>query len=861
MRLYGLLLRLYPASFRNEYGDEMRRLFAERHRFAGTGGRLALWVEAARDALVTAPRVHLDILAQDLRYTRRTLSRTPGFAIAAVLVMALGIGATTAVFSVSDRVLLRPLPFKDPQSLVRVWENVPGYPQLEPSPLNYRDWTERSRSFQQLEAHMDLPMNLVRAEPMRVAGVALTGPLLPMLGVQPSLGRLFTPEESTLGGPDAVVISHRLWTRAFGSDRSVIGQPVRLDDTTYTIVGVMPRDFYFPNRTTDVWVPLTLAPSWFADGDNNFLAVLGRLKDGVSLETARAEMNGVMADLEKIRPKENAQTRSTLRLFGDQVSWQSRLLIRILTGASVCLLLIACTNLASLLLTRFAARRRELIVRAALGAGRERLTRQLLTESLVLSVVGGAAGVAFAFFATPLLARLVPTTLPVPDASVLDPRVLAVAAVVTILTGIAFGVLPAWRISRSAQAVSLREGARGAVGGRERLRAVLVTAQIAASIVLLVSTGLLVRALVRVQGTDPGFKPEGVLSLRTALPIERYKSVTSRAQFYDRVLAEVNALPGVTAAAYTSFTPMVMRGGIWPVEMPGIDRQKDAADVHTASLRYLTPGYFSALGVPLLEGRDVSASDTFEAPFVAVVSQSFAQRYWPKGNAIGRTFTFAFNERTIVGIAGDVRVRGLEQVSEPQVYLPYRQIKDGWIPFYAPKDLLIRTSGDPLALAPAIRQIVRGVDPELPVADLQTMENVLSLQTAPRRTQTAVLALFAGMATLLAAIGIHGLLSFGVSQRRQEIGVRIALGASRSRVLRLVLSESALLAGIGCAVGLWAAYAAARGFDTLLAGVQPNDPWTYGGAVLMAAAMTLTGSLIPALRALKVDPASALRAE
>jgi predicted permease len=334
-----------------------------------------------------------------------------------------------------------------------------------------------------------------------------------------------------------------------------------------------------------------------------------------------------------------------------------------------------------------------------------------------------------------------------------------------------------------------------------------------------------------------------------------------RAQFYDRIVTEVRGLPGVTAAAYTSFTPMVMRGGIWAVEMPGLETKGPAADVHTASLRFLTPGYFAALGIPLLQGRDVSSSDTLEAPFVAVVSDSFAKRYWPNGDAIGRTFTIAFNERTIVGVAGEVRVRGLEQVSEPQVYLPYKQVKDGWLPFYAPKDLLVRTSGDPLALASSIRRIVLAVDPELPVADVQTMEDVVSLQTAPRRTQTAVLGLFAGMAMLLAAIGVHGLLSFGVSQRRQEIGVRMALGAGRARVLRLVLNESALLAGLGCAVGLGGAYAAARGFNTLLAGVQPNDPWTYGGAVLVTALMTLTGSLVPALRALNVDPATAVRAD
>ena len=859
MPLYRLLLRLYPASFRNEYGEEMMRLFAERRHGASTTLRLGLWLEALRDALTTAPRVHLDILAQDLRYTRRTLARTPGFAVAAVTVMALGIGATTAVFSIADRVLLRPLPFKDPDSLVRVWEKVPGYPQLEPSPLNYRDWRDMAHSFAQLEAHMDHPVNMITAEPMRVAGVALTGPLLPMLGVQPALGRLFTDREAQAGGPGAVILSDRLWRRAFAADPNVLGRAVRLDETTFTVVGVMPPDFYFPDRETDLWVPMTLGPSWFVDADNNFLRVLGRLQPGVSLDAARAEMDGISAALEQRRPKENAQTRATLRLLGDQVGWQSQLMIRVLSGGALCLLLIACTNLASLLLTRFAARRRELTVRAALGAGRERLTRQLLTESLALSLAGGAAGVAFAYFATPLLARLVPTTLPVPEATVLDPRVLLAAAAVTILTGVAFGVLPAWRVSRAAQSISIREGGRGTIGGRERLRAALVTAQIAASIVLLVSTGLLARALLRVQAIDPGFDAGGVLTLRTALPAEKYKTTMSRVQFYDRVIADVSALPGVTAAAYTSFTPMVMRGGIWAVELPGGTPQD--ADVHTASLRYLTPNYFKALGVPLRQGRDFAASDTFRSTFVAVVSESFAKRYWPDGSALGRTFTIAFHQRTIVGVAGDVRVRGLEQISEPQVYVPYTQIRDGFMPFYAPKDLLIRAAGDPLGLVPAVRRIVRDVDPELPVADVQTLAEVVGLQTAPRRTQTTVLALFAGMALLLAAVGLHGLLSFGVAQRRQEIGVRMALGARCGSVLGLVLGESGRLALIGCLAGLGLAYAAARGFDSLLAGVQPNDPWTYAGAALIAAVMTLTGSLAPALRAVRVDPASALRAE
>ncbi|HEY0875173.1 MAG TPA: ABC transporter permease [Vicinamibacterales bacterium] len=859
MRLYRLLLRSYPTSFRREYGEEMVRLFAERRRAASFAERIGLWLEALEDAATTAPRVHLDILKQDLRYTLRAVGRTPGFAIAVIVVMALGIGATTAVFSVTDRALLRPLPFTDPDSLVQVWEKVPGYQQLEPSPANYRDWTRMSGSFERLEAYTSWPMNMIFREPERVAVLALSAPLLPMLGAQPALGRLFTEEEGRVGGPNAAILSDRLWRRSFNADPSILGRSVRLDETTYTIVGIMPSEFYFPDRETELWVPLTLGPDWYEDRDNNFLRVVGRLKPGVTLEAAHADLDSVMAALEKAYPRENAQTRTTVRRLGDQVGWQSRLLLRVLSAASICLLLIACTNLASLLLTRFSARRHELTVRAALGAGQERLTRQLLTESLLLCLAGGAAGVAFAMIATPLIVRLVPTNLPVPDASVLDARVLLFAAVMTIGTGMAFGVVPAWRISRASQAVSLREGARGATG-RERLRTVLVAVQIASSVLLLVSTGLFVRALERVQDVDPGFDAGGVLALRTALPSEKYSAVAARARFYERVLADVRALPGVTAAAYTSFAPLTMRGGIWPVEMPGLVRG-DRADPHTASLRFLTPGYFETLRIPIVEGRDISSSDTFQAPFVAVVSESFAKRYWPAASAIGQRFTIAFHERIIVGVAGDVRVRGLESPSEPQVYLPYQQVQDGWLTLYPPKDLLVRTAGDPLAVTPLVRQIVRAADPDLPISDVATMGERVRGETAARRTQSAVLALFAGVAMLLAGVGLHGLLAYGVAQRRREIGVRMALGAPRRSVLRMIAGESAVLALVGVVTGTATAYAAARVFESMLAGVRPADPPTYLLAIVLAAVMTISGSLVPALRALRVDPVTALRAE
>jgi predicted permease len=861
MGFYRLLLWLYPASFRNEYGEEMVRLFAERRREATPGARLGLWLEALGDALATAPAAHIDILRQDLKYSLRTLAHSPGFTATAVVVMALGIGATTAVFTIVDRVLLRPLPFAESERLVRIWENVPGYPQLEPSPLNFRDWTGMTASFNGMAAHAMVSFNMIHHEPERVVGAAVTWNLLPLLGIQPSLGRGFAEAEDRPGPPSVVIISDRLWRRSFGGDPAIVGRSVRLDQDTATIVGVMPPDFYFPDRTTDLWVTARFGPQLFQDGDNNFLGVVARLKPGVSLEMARTEMTGVTAALERVRPVENAQTRATVRLLADLVPRQTRMLLRALAAASLCLLLIACSNLASLFLSRFIARRREIVVRAALGAGRERLVRQLFTESLLLSLAGGALGVIVAATATPLLVRLVPATLPIADASIVDGRVLLFALAATILTGIAFGVLPAWRSCAGVDASAITDATRGVTSGGERLRSALITAQMAASIALLIGGGLLVRALVRVQMVDPGFATEQVLTLRTALAGDRYASALDRARFYDRVIAEVQALQGVTAAAYTSFAPMVMRGGIWPVEIPGVTLEADADTVHTASLRFVTPGFFETLGIPRRGGRDVSASDTFEAPFVAVVSESFARRYWPRGDAIGQRFRFAFRERLIVGIVADIRVRGLEAISEPQVYLPYRQVPDGGLPFYTPKDLLIRTTGSPMALAPAVQRIVRDADPELPVSDIKVMADVVALQTTSRRTQVAVVALFGAMSVVLSAVGLHGLLAFSVAQKRREIGIRIALGAKPARVIRMVALKGATLAGWGVAAGMVLGYIAGRLLADVLFGVRPADPLTFGAAALVALLMTVSGTILPALRAVRVDPLTAIRVE
>jgi putative ABC transport system permease protein len=544
----------------------------------------------------------------------------------------------------------------------------------------------------------------------------------------------------------------------------------------------------------------------------------------------------------------------------DELSEQSRLLLLGLCAASLLVLLVACTNLANLLLARTLVRRRELVVRTALGAGRERLARQLVTESVLLTGLGGALGVLAAIVSVPLLTRLIPTNLPLAASPSVDGRVLLFAAVVTGLVGLGFGTVPALRAAGAADRDgfdALREGARG--GSRSRLRAVLVSAQVMACIVLLVGSGLLVRALLRVQAIDPGFRATGAFMLRTALPMPEYATRAKREAFYRDVLARTRALPGVTGAAYVSYAPLTMGGGIFPVEIPG--KTQDRAAGHRASLRFATPGYFPAMGITLRRGRDLAETDDSAAVPVAVVSESFARRYWPNEDPLGRRFTFGFMERTIVGVVADVKVRGLERRSEPQVYLSYRQVADSALPAWVPKDLVVRASASGASLVPAIRAIVRDADPRLPVSDVQSLEELVEGQTATRAVQVRVLGGFAAATFLLAAIGIHGLLSFVVANRRREFGVRMALGATTRDVLALVMRQSIALTLAGVVPGLVIALMAGRAMQALLAGVTPLDTLTYGAAVALCVAMGVLGGLAPAVRATRVPPSSALRAD
>jgi predicted permease len=792
---------------------------------------------------------------QDLRYAWRTLRRSPGFAATAIAVIALGIAATVAAFTVLDYVLLRPLPFPEPDRLVRVYQSelARGVPRLEASPPNFTDWRASSASFSAMAAFLfGNSANLIdHGEPREIDTATFDADMLTVLGVQPVVGRGFTPADFL----DVVLLSYDFAVTMFGSPSAALNQTLTLDNRARTVVGVMPRGFAFPSREPVAWLPMPPFDVLGQSRTNLLLNVVARLHPGVSIGQAQAEMN-VMADrLQRAYPKDNAGVSISVVDMRDVVSPQTRMLVWIVFAAAFCLLLIVCTNLTNLLLARAAARRQEMAIRAAIGAGSWRLVRQMLTESAVLAAVGGLLGSAIAIAAVPLVSRIVPSVLPVSGEPAVDLRVLAFAAAVTIVTCMAVGVVPALRSSSTADARALRSRGGSPVG---RLRSALVLAEVAATVILLVGGGLLVKAMWRVQSVDLGFHADGVLTLRTNLPFLKYPNYAVRRNFYDRVLSGTRALPGVVSVGYTTGLPLVLGGGISMITVPGI--VDDPALAPRASVRSVTPDYFATMRIPLRRGRFVDGRDNATTAPVAVISEGLAHRLWPDQDPIGRQFVTFNHTRTVVGVAGDIVVRGLERMSEPQVYLSPEQLAPFSV-FYAPRDLVVRASGDAMALAPAIGKIIHDADPEQPITNLQLFDDIVAQQTASRRDQLLVLGLFATVAFLLAAVGIYGLLSYTVQSRTREVGVRIALGAAPSLIVQMFLQQGVVLGVMGVAVAMPIAYAAGRTMNALLFGLSAADPSVYLLAAGIAVVMTIASSVIPAVRAAGIDPAITIRNE
>jgi predicted permease len=861
MNFYRLLLHLYPPSFREEYGHEMTAIFAlQLERGGGLAARCRLWGSAFVEVLFNAAMIHWEIARRDLFHSTRSLLRSPGFTLTAILLITIGIGANVAVFTLANFVLVRPLPFPEPDRLMRVWEKHQGYSRMELSPANYRDLKASSHSFSTLAAYNGNSMSLVgQGEPQKIEGSSVTANLFHALERPVLMGRYFNEADGQAGAPGTVVLSYSLWQAAFGGDRDILGKSVSLDNQPYTVIGVMPHDFRFPTRETQFWTPFRFKEDDYLDRDDNMLVGIGRLKPGVSLAQASSELSLIAARLRKQYPKENEAVNLSPVALRDDLSTESRLLLVGLCGAALCVLIIACANLANLLLARSVARQRELSIRLSLGAGRRNLLRQFLTESLLLGLAGGASATAVAIATLPLLARLVPRELPVQQLPPVDLQMLLFALGLTLMTVIAFGVAPALQACRGAGFSGLRVGVRTGGAGNQRTRSALVIAEVGASVVLLVLSGLLIRALWRVQSTDPGFRTTGILSLRTDLPYPKYMKTSTRDRFYEKVLTDVRRLPGVTDAAYITALPMTWGGGIWPVVVDG--RSQIRTEGNSASMRFVTPGLFSTLGIPIKSGRGVSESDTADRPYVAVVSESFVRRYWPNVQPIGRHFNFASNDHEVVGIVGDIRARGLERTSEPQVYLSSKQDPDDAHVYYAPKDLVIHSSQPPEALLPSIRQIIHSADPQQPISDIRTMDEVVAGETESRTIQMRVLVVFTGVAILLAGLGIYGLLAFTVSMRQQEFGIRIALGAGQGDIFKMVLVQGAYLAVAGLLPGLAFAYIAARLLQSLLAGVRPADALTFSTATALCLITMLLGTLFPALRAVRADPTAVMRAE
>ena len=811
----------------------------------------------------------MDALLQDLRYGLRMLTTRPGFTAVALVALALGIGANTAMFSVVDAVLLRPLPYRDAGRLVMIWHeyaqmNLPKATLSVPSYLEYRDHVQ---GFESVAAAANWSANLTGAgDPEQVQGARVTGNFLTTIGVAPMLGRDFLKEEDAPGGEHVVILSHGLWQRRFGGDRGVLGRTLELNGESHTVIGVMPPSFLF-FRPADLYRPIafTVEQSAPANHGNEFLIGVARLKPGVTMQQAGAEMDGIAARLRKEFYVEGWSPRLFPLL--DEMTGEVRPAILVLMGAVGCVLLIACSNVANLLLARATGRQREMAIRSALGAGRLRVIRQLITESVVLGVAGGALGLLVAWLGLKVLVAAAPEAtaqMVLGGRAVgLDGTALGFALAVSLLTGLVFGLAPALQASRLDVNGMLKEGGRGEGLGRRghRLLGGFVVSQVAVALVLLVGAGLLIRSFVRLRAVDPGFRPDHVLTMRLTLPQSRYAEDGQVAAFYDDLLRRTSALPGVQSSATISNLPMGGDNASASFAIEGQNVPEGQPSPHGDS-HVVSQDYFRTLGIPLVQGRVFEPGDGPDATQVAAIDQVLADRYWPKGDALGHRMRLFFEGsddkpvwRTIVGVVGHVKKYGLDGRVKEQYYMPSTQMPRRGM------TLVLRTATDPASLIGAVRGALRDLDGGLPMFRVETMEQVVDDTLVTRRFSMLLLGTFAAVALVLAAVGLYGVISYSVAQRTREIGIRMALGARSGDVVRMVVRHGLTLTAIGLTLGVGAALGLTRFLASLLFAVPPNDAPTFLAIAAILAGVAAAASFLPARRASRIDPMRALRDE
>ncbi|HEV2149547.1 MAG TPA: ABC transporter permease [Longimicrobiaceae bacterium] len=798
----------------------------------------------------------METLLQDLRYAARMLLRTPGFAAVAVLTLALGIGINTTIFSVVNAILIRPLPHVDTERLVALREESLRDGQGgSVSPANLADWQAQSASFQDIAAYHDrqVVMRAGRGDPERIEAEAVTVNLFPLLGARPALGRLFLPEEAEPGRNRVVLLSDHMWRNRFEADPQILGKTVQLNGVAHTVVGVMGPRFGFPDNQP-LWVPIV--PSALADQrGERYLRVVGRLRPGVTLEQARAEMGALARRLEEQHPETNAGMGVRLIDFDEAWVGEIRPALLVMLAAVGMVLLIACANVAGLFLARAAARRKEIAVRVALGAGRGRLVRQLLTESSLVALMGGALGVLLAHWGLALILASFPFQPPLWMVFDIDANVLLFTLLLSLGTGVLFGLAPALRATRPDLQDTLKDGGRGSTAGARqgRMQGALVVAELALAMVLLVGAMLMVRSFLRLQGVDPGFDTAQVLTLRLVTGGDRYAEPAARMELYRQVVERVKALPGVEGAGTVSFLPLSGMSVTSGLSVEGVDLPADQRPA--AEVRGISPDYFRVLRVPLLRGRSLTPEEADGDRPVVVVNRALAERFWPGEDAVGRRVRVGGPWLTVVGVAEDVRMGGLDEKPTAQVYVPYSAEARGYA------SLLVRTHGDPAAATAAVRRAVHAVDPSVVVDEAFTMREVVHRSLWQRRLFGGLFTSFAAIALLLAVSGVYAVIAYSVSQRTHEFGVRMALGARPGRILGMVVRQGAVLTVIGVGIGALGAFAVTRVMGSLLYGVAPTDPVTFAAVTVILASATVLASWIPARRATRVDPMIAIRAE